>query len=123
MVSLSLSVLLSLQGDEFLQSKNHNIHSWMNRISAVGEARRYLTNSTSIATFNSVVYIQGTILIFSKAGEFASKNFISSISWDTPHISVIFTIFNCLNVQSEGHSIHQKSKLSASSVAFVFEDP
>ena len=101
----------------------HNVYSCMNRISARGEARRNLTNSTSISTLNSETYIQGAILNFSRTGEFPNKIFINSISWGTPLISVIFTIFKRLNLQSEGHSVSQKSKFDTSWATFAFDEP
>jgi len=95
----------------------------MNMISARGEALRNLTNSTNIFSLRSVTYMQGAIHIFSKAGEFPSKNLINSISCGTPYISVIVTVFSRLNWQSEGHSASQKYELGVSRVTIVFCEP
>uniref|UniRef100_A0A7C8ZBJ4 Uncharacterized protein n=1 Tax=Opuntia streptacantha TaxID=393608 RepID=A0A7C8ZBJ4_OPUST len=95
----------------------------MNKISARGDARRNLTNSTSISTLPSVTYVLGAILIFSRTGEFPSKNRMNSISCGTPFKSVIITVFSRLSVQSEGHRGFQKSKSDASIAGAVFGEP
>uniref|UniRef100_A0A7C9DXG1 Uncharacterized protein n=1 Tax=Opuntia streptacantha TaxID=393608 RepID=A0A7C9DXG1_OPUST len=95
----------------------------MNMISARGEALRNLNNSTNIFSLPFVTYMQGAIHIFSKAGEFPSKNLINSISCGTPYMSVIVTIFSRLNVQSEGHSFSQKYKVGVSRATTVFCKP
>jgi hypothetical protein len=70
-----------------------------------------------------MTYTQGVIDIVSSTGEFASKNFINSISCGTPDISVIFKTLSCLNVQSLGHSFAQNSKFGASTEATAVDEP
>ena len=92
-------------------------------ISASEEALRNLNNSINIFILASVQYTLGVMLIILSTGEFPSRNLMNSISCGTPDISVIFTVFSSLNVQSVGHSFPPKSKSEASVAADVFEEP
>ncbi|PON47695.1 hypothetical protein TorRG33x02_322500 [Trema orientale] len=101
----------------------YGTYSWMNTISARGDARRNLTKSISIFNRPSTTYTQGAILIVSSTGDLLSKNLTNSISCGTPDISVIFTSLSFLNVHFERLCFSQRSKSGASSATRAFEDP
>lgn len=101
----------------------HTTWSWMNKISASGEARLKLTNSISIFKRPSKAYAHSVMLMVSSTGDFFNKNLMNSISCGTPDISVIFTTLRLPNAQSEGHCFSQKSKSDPSIAAKVFEEP